>query len=153
DHPRARHHVAAADAVLDAVLLEVALGHRGDLDLARLDAELLDDTLRVALAVGVRRAVGHHHGEHVARTERARGERGADRGVDAAGEAEHGALEAELAGFALQEADEDRLDQRGLDVERVARAHRVFHRPENAASFNPHHRRATARARARRSTA
>src|ERR1035437_3334501 len=62
------------------------------------------------------------NGDHVLGAERTRGERGDDRGIDAAGDTDHGSLETASAELVLQERDEPRLEKRGIDLERRRRA-------------------------------
>jgi hypothetical protein len=118
DHARAGHHVAAPRAVGVGLVGEVAVDGGGDVDGAGVEAEGVDDELRVGERLGARGAVGHAHREHVGRAEGARREVGGHRGVDAAREADHARGEAAAGELVADELDEPALGEGGVDVER-----------------------------------
>ena len=83
-----------------------------------MDAQLLDDLKRVALAFGIARLVGHDQGQDVVGPQRFRGEGRNQAGVDAATQTQDDAFETDLPHLVADEAHEDAADQLGIDPQR-----------------------------------
>ena len=105
---------------------EVGVDLRRDVDRERRRCRAPSPPPRVGEARLARGAVGHHHAEHVLLAERARGERGRDRGVDAARQAEHDGVDADARHLATNEVGDDALDDRVVGRRKRRRIRRAI---------------------------
>ena len=69
DHSLARHHVSATRGIGVFFVRQVAVDGGRDVDRPPLDAELVDDELRVSERVGARGPIRHSHCDDVFRSE------------------------------------------------------------------------------------
>jgi len=88
------------------------------------DAQAPGQVLGVADVLRERRPVGHDQGEDVLRPQGPGGERGANGRIEAAGKSEDALPAAAFAELVPDEADEDLLDERSVNLRRHGRPFR-----------------------------
>ncbi len=124
DHAGARHEVAFAQRRDVRRARDERIDHVADLHRLAVNAQRVDDQLRVIEAVRRRGAIGHAHGIDVVRADGLRHEVTRQRRIDAARQAEDGMFDAHFADFIAQEGLQDRARQIGIDVQFVSEIRR-----------------------------